>query len=534
MPPAKRARTADRRAGAADAAADDELRRVGADRLQQGQWQGAALNVMRVTLDRRAFFLLLMLLLAAAAGAIEMLEGSDRAPDRMRRRIDMADHLNSMTDAECARYYRVPSTEVFHRLVGLARPPPAVEARARRSARLSTGGFVDYDIRVSMTLRFLAGGSYLDIMYLHGVARSTVYKHVYRTAKTLEAKLPEFTLDEDINDPARCRELSRVFEAKTDGHIKGAIAALDGIIFKVEKPSQLNKDKCPNPNKFHCHKGYPGVSVQAACDGHRRFTAMAMNHAASVHDSRAWRRMMTRGGALLHQVVARSEAMAAVDSEHHPFGFFILGDDAYPCREDNRLVTPWTNVRNKPYRDAFNYHQSRGRINIECAFGMLTKKFLLFSRPMCMDIPKCRLLVRLAMKLHNLCIDERLGEAGAVVPTDFTGGYETRWAAEKAARIEARRTSRGEVYEPRQAADLALHLTSGTRVPNHLSASQPSTDESPLTAWENDPHDLVPNRTDLEAGPRAGLTDLLAERCVFRPDPREAARRVDAARFGSA
>ena len=42
--------------------------------------------------------------------------------------------------------------------------------------------------------------------------------------------------------------------------------------------------------------------------------------------------------------------------------------------------------------------------------------------------------------------------------------------------------------------------------------------------------DLIPNRTDLEGGPRQWLTDALHEKQVRRPDPRLVARRIDIVR----
>ena len=91
-------------------------------------------------------------------------------------------------------------------------------------------------------------------------------------------------------------------------------------------------------------------------------------------------------------------------------------------------------------KDVFNHQLSRARITIERAFGMLTRKFLILARPMpwaffkgktdadgkvnAEDFSKPRVLLRVCMKLHNACIDDRLEEMASVT-SDFTGGYET-------------------------------------------------------------------------------------------------------------
>ena len=80
----------------------------------------------------------------------------------------------------------------------------------------------------------------------------------------------------------------------------------------------------------------------------------------------------------------------------------------------------------------------------------------------------------------------------------------------------------------REPADFARHLSSGTVDPE---TGRPSV-ESPHPAWDDDeiPDDLVPNRTDLEGGPRQHLTDDLAAERVLRPDPQLVALRMLAAK----
>ena len=99
---------------------------------------------------------------------------------------------------------------------------------------------------MSIALRYLAGGSYLDIMYLHGVGRSAFYLHLWPTLAAIDAALPEFSLEADIYDLQRCRQLAAGFARKTDTHIRGAIAA---IIFKVvkERPAVVNNEEVVNP-----------------------------------------------------------------------------------------------------------------------------------------------------------------------------------------------------------------------------------------------------------------------------------------------
>jgi len=273
-----------------------------------------------------------------------------------------------------------------------------------------------------------------------------------------------------------------------------------------------------NPNKFNCRKGFPGVSCQAACDAERRITFLSIDFAASVHDSRAFRFARTSTGTRVSDEIARSTVLSqCADSaelrarlQSHPYGFFLLADDAYPYGPT--MCVPWVSVRDRPYRDSYNYQQSRGRINIECAFGMLTRKFLVLSRPMMMSIPRVRTTVRCAAKLHNMCIASTPAklETG-IYASDYSGRPDPLSGA----------------HAFRDPANFSRHMSSGTTDPD---SGRPS-EESPLPAWEDDeiPEGLVPNRTDLEGGPRQRLTDDLAAERVLRPDPRLVAQRILAA-----
>ena len=308
----------------------------------------------------------------------------------------------------------------------------------------------------------------------------------------------------------------------------GAIAAWDGIAVKVERPCYKDAS---NQNKFWCRKGFPAVSVQAACDADRRFSYFSLEFAGSVHDSRAYRLARTRCGGFICREMADSRTLQ-MTGDDHPHGFFVLGDDAYPY--SNHMCVPWSRVNGKPARDAFNYHQSRGRINVECSFGMLVKKFLVLGRPMMCALPRVQLVVRVSMKLHSAprrtlnrwhlepvaprpnlasptpcsprsrtdaCIDDRLGQHG-IHSSDYTGAHDTAY---------------GSVAAHRASADTRTHCSSGThRADGTLSS------ESEVPAWEDEdvPEDLVPNRTDLAAGPRQALTDRLDGMGICRPNLR--------------
>ncbi|KAJ8599875.1 hypothetical protein CTAYLR_005373 [Chrysophaeum taylorii] len=58
--------------------------------------------------------------------------------------------------------------------------------------------------------------------------------------------------------------------------------------------------------------------------------------------------------------------------------------------------------------DDFNLEHSSVRINIECTFGLLVRRWDILWRPLEMDFNKRGAVVGCCMRLHNFCIDKRL------------------------------------------------------------------------------------------------------------------------------
>ena len=331
---------------------------------------------------------------------------------------------------------------------------------------------MEYELRLAMTLCYMAGGSYLDLMYLFGVKKSSLYAIMWQTLEQLDTctALPDLTLERDVNDQQRCRALAAGFVSRTRcTHVTGCIGALDGMALKIEQPTTSD-----NPLKYFCRKLFNAVSVQAVCDSDRRFLYMDMSQAGSTHDSTAWNAARTLDGSdRMGLLMASSRVLSKGCPILAPYGFFLVADDAYRCC--HTIMAPWsgapflTRERTRPclpvptqpsraapagagaltdtaYEDSFNHQLSRARINIECAFGMLMNKFLIFARPLPWvmfksptrtdDYSKPLLLLRVAMKIHNACIDQNL-EEDPVRASDFFGGYDTPTA-------RAGRTHRGQ------------------------------------------------------------------------------------------
>jgi len=133
--------------------------------------------------------------------------------------------------------------------------------------------------RLSTTIRWLAGGSYLDISMAHHLPASTTFRYIKETIDDLNSILSiKFPHGNDI-------ELSSISDGFTrDGRspIHGCCGALDGLAIKIRKPAVGEVD---NALAFYNRKGFFALNCQAVCDSSYRFTFVSCVAAGSTHDS---------------------------------------------------------------------------------------------------------------------------------------------------------------------------------------------------------------------------------------------------------
>jgi hypothetical protein len=255
---------------------------------------------------------------------------------RKRTRMVWAERMASLTDTEFKQRYRL-SKPLFTDLAGRL-------ASRMQSKRRMVGIYapIPVELQLSMTLRYLAGGSVYDIQDLHGVGNSTFYRCFYRTIDAID---DELSLHFPLHDKSFMRRLASGFARLCHNGFTGCVAALDGIAIKIRKP---NLDETPDPMSYWNRKGFFALNVQAMVDSDKTFLWYSASTVGSTHDSTAF------GLSDLHAKLEQN----MLDSE-----FFIVGDDAYGLR--SYLMTPCGSPMTKE-KDSYNFYQSRCRINVEC------------------------------------------------------------------------------------------------------------------------------------------------------------------------
>ena len=158
---------------------------------------------------------------------------------------------------------------------------------------------------------------------------------------------------------------------------------------------------------------------------------------------------------------------------------------------------------------------------------MLTSKFLIFARPLSWDFfmsrtskedfAKPRLLVRVGMKLHNVCVDVRMEEEASAF-NDYSGNYST-----PTGRAQGR---------PRGAAEATPAMASGWAHPDGTWV--PSWGAEDGTAAEAEQAATYDKSKDAQmtkvSKARQMMTDALEAKGTLRPDPIVVSQQIRAAK----
>jgi hypothetical protein len=122
-----------------------------------------------------------------------------------RTRLCLSTVVRDLIESEFRRVFRMQKSAFISLLEVLL---PDLQRDAAMALR-SSGGCIDSEIRLALTLRILAGGSYLDSMILFGISRSSCYATFHGT---IESILSRLKLDKlPLSDRNCLDELSQEF-----------------------------------------------------------------------------------------------------------------------------------------------------------------------------------------------------------------------------------------------------------------------------------------------------------------------------------
>jgi len=319
----------------------------------------------------------------------DILNAIIRSRSRQRNRADVEKRMDELSDKLFKRMYRL-DRPTFKSLLEKIEPKIENSESGKAFAKMTCGSEVTPTIKLAVTLRMLAGGSYLDIAFGYAVAPSTVYDIFHEVCEAIDDCVDNIIFP--YNDHAKLKELEATFEKfGGDFALPGTVAAGDGVVFKIQKPA--SKHVNGNVEAFWSRKGFYGIGMQGFVDGDTKFVCISCEVCTSNHDSTAY--IATPIYRWLHPHDGSSSLL--------PAEFHVVLDAAYKAGPQEH--TPWKGRNLSQEKETYNYYLSLKRQCVERAFGLLVQRWGILWRPLRFSMEHICCILRVVCKLHNVCMD---------------------------------------------------------------------------------------------------------------------------------
>jgi hypothetical protein len=182
------------------------------------------------------------------------------------QRLDWAEHVDrQIRRGTFNRMYRM-SVDAFNQLVELLREALLVDEHMANIR--SAAGVIIPEIRLHCLIRYVAGGSYLDICAMVNIHHSTFYHIIWATCEAINTcdglrfHFPEML--------AELQQASEGFQSiSTQGVIRGCVGAIDGWLCPIIVPPRAVVGNVRS--YFSGHYQRYGVNIQAVVDHLCRF-----------------------------------------------------------------------------------------------------------------------------------------------------------------------------------------------------------------------------------------------------------------------
>ncbi|KAG4073459.1 hypothetical protein HA402_000683 [Bradysia odoriphaga] len=243
--------------------------------------------------------------------------------------------------------------------------------------------------RLLLTLRFLATGDSLkSLHYNFRVGISTAYYIIGETCDALwDVLQPIYLKFPEKNDWIR---IESQFREKLN--LPNCAGAMDGKLIEIFAPNRSGSLYF-NYNKFFSE------NLLAVCDALKNFIYVDIGSYGQQTD----------GGVLFNSTFGKRLDLQKLDFPPPtplphttvPFPFFIIADSAFPLKEN--LLTPYAGSQLTLSNAEINYNNEHSSVRkiIENTFGILVRRWQVFSGPIEMHPTNVDKIVKATVVLHN-------------------------------------------------------------------------------------------------------------------------------------
>jgi hypothetical protein len=210
------------------------------------------------------------------------------------------------------RQYRLCQQDFYELLSKIA---PDISTKNRKLNKISPVVKL-----LAVTLRWLAGGCYLDLSFEYEMIYKTIYKYYYQVIIAIDKNV--LNINFPLGDELALRALEAGFMRVFRGTCPDTVAAGDGVVFKMDIPNAIEANG--DVSSFYTRKGYFAYGMQGFCDSNCKFLSISMKCCSSTHDSTAY--------------IISSLAIAIREGKLVEWAHMVL-DEAYPC--NNQELSSW-------------------------------------------------------------------------------------------------------------------------------------------------------------------------------------------------
>ena len=267
-----------------------------------------------------------------------------------------------------------------------------IRGRMYQARVMTVGRPICGEWKLAITLRMMSGGQALDMYLWSNISIPWVFS-IFNTvtAEWINVSITIDVFEQVMENNTRLNDITLEFAKSTNGIIGGCMGALDGWLVTMRAPSYR---EVPNPGKYFSRKGFYAFNVQVIVDRNRLVLWRSIRSIGSCHDSRAF------NGTKLAAFLKR-HAQTFVDKK-----LYFIGDSAYALRP--YMLTPFDNALPDTKEDTFNFFLSSNRINVECAFGEISRRWGIFWRPLEGSLTRKTMVIDAGLKLHNFLVNYRI------------------------------------------------------------------------------------------------------------------------------
>ena len=202
-----------------------------------------------------------------------------RVENAQRGRSIIISWCNELDDVMFSRQFRLCREEFYYVIIKISNSLEVVDQQAINSS----GSSVSVQLMLMITLRTLAGASYLDMIYYH-IHIDSVSEILWKTVSAIHENLNNIKLPSANEEFLAIARVWSDIQTKRWGSILtgGTILAGDGLVIEIEQPSLASLRGRPI-SIFQNRRSMWGLIVQAFYDAHTKFFVFDISFMTDIY-----------------------------------------------------------------------------------------------------------------------------------------------------------------------------------------------------------------------------------------------------------